>query len=777
VAAVLSRQAPTATAPTTTTGSGASHFRPVTDFDTMTLGQLNDYANQQADWAHDPALSTARRSSLIEVLTFGRAGTPPPLGPCERFPVIDLEGHLDPPTQTKLRTYARGVRADDSAGFSSTAVTADAVREGAALGELEAGIPRSVLHQAMGKTDEAKNHFLPLLTAGQVPNLVDYYRRAHPRLEAENGADISSYLSTVISEGVQPESFVGRLPNVRNYHRFLAEMLNTLIANEADTSRSKPLLLILHSGQDWDGAFHKDVELMHLVQHPRNLTIMIEGASSLDEAGGAAESVARRSGQHGKIEQVMLAGHGGPHAMELTGSDSSGDLDVQHNRARTERFLRRLIGSMATGPDARIVLNACLTAADEVSQKLPADPARARKAILASLNSDPSLAARIHQLAGSGRTVEGNVSSVPAGTYMAVDAAGHPTGVLHQDIPTDPYATSSNRGDYIEFGVEPEGCMRAVVALWALDRTECLRRVALRRARPVGDWGDVVIHTFYDLVAASPDNANFMNRLANWAARGLSDFNAESEQKPDSLFGLNRGFNAAEETSILAPIVSAGVLPNTGLLALEQVWMNHEPTRRPIFLTTLDTFATTEAATTHLDIGWLSPHMAELLPVASAPAPTSAQAKLALWAVTGGRRDPAAVAFLRAGASVGHLSLPAGTTVDGLTNSTATEDDVLHAAGLLGAAGPTGTGGAPAPNVDLDGDGVNDFYVESITRTGAVTARWLNVRARPDISSVRLDTLPAGTVVYLFGRSGNWYAIERPVGAAFVHRAWVRPIS
>ena len=124
---------------------------------------------------------------------------------------------------------------------------------------------------------------------------------------------------------------------------------------------------------------------------------------------------------------------------------------------------------MDTGPDARIVLNACLTQADEVAANLPKDPAEARKAILGSLAKNPSLASRIRQLA-PGRVVEGNIASVPAGTYMDVDAAGHPTGVVHQRIPSDPSAASADLPDYIEHGQEPEGCMRAVVVVWALTK-------------------------------------------------------------------------------------------------------------------------------------------------------------------------------------------------------------------------------------------------------------------------------------------------------------------
>jgi hypothetical protein len=357
---------------------------------------------------------------------------------------------------------------------------------------------------------------------------------------------------------------------------------------------------------------------------------------------------------------------------------------------------------------------------------------------------------------------------------MEVDAMGNPTGILHQGIPRDPYATSTDRGDYIEHGVEPEGCVRAAVALWAIDRAECLKRVGLRRAQPVSGWQDRVVHAIYDLLDADPDNIGFINRIANSASRGLSEFENPTEQTPGSIGGINNDFSKAEEGQILTPLyphVSAG-----GQLAMDVVWMIKETTRRASFLVQLDTFATTTAAEPHLSEDWLAPSMAALLPAGSAAAPTRAQMKLALWGVTGGRANADAIKFLKAGAAASnHVAVPAGTTVAGLTGGAASEDDVLRAVGLLGGLGGGGGPTAPTANLDLDGDGINETYVESITRHGVVTASWLNVRARPAFGSARLDAFPAGTKLYVFGRSGHWLAVERPGGGiGFVHQTWVR---
>jgi hypothetical protein len=194
---------------------------------------------------------------------------------------------------------------------------------------------------------------------------------------------------------------------------------------------------------------------------------------------------------------------------------------------------------MDSGPDARIVLNACLTQADEVSKSLPKTRRLPARRSSASLAANPSLASRIRQLA-PGRVVEGNIASVPAGTYMDVDAAGNPTGVVHQEIPSDPAAAATSLPDYIEHGKELEGCMRAVVATWARDQADCLHRVGLRRAQSIGGWTDRVIHTLYDIVVANPDNANLMNRLANSVAGGLGELEFPANQNPGSIGGANK---------------------------------------------------------------------------------------------------------------------------------------------------------------------------------------------------------------------------------------------
>lgn len=756
-------------------------YKTLADIDAMTVAELDAYATSRPDWSLDPTLPTVRKRSLVNALRFARSGDPAPVGAAGDMPVKDVEATgLTRQVRKQLRTYARGVRSEDTAGLEKTAVVADGLSGGDALGKLERKIPRGVLHHSMGKTQDGKNELANLMASSEIDNFANYVRRSRAFLEAEDGFDINSYLKMVDVDGKHPADYIGRPRLIRNYHRFLAPMLDTLAANERDRSKSKPLLVILHSGTDHNGAFHRDAELMNLIQHPRNLAIMIEGASTLEAAGAKVERVARRHGQRSKMQQLMIAGHGGPTSIEVAGSqDASGettldDADLTHNKRRTERFLRRLVRRVETGPDARIVLNACLTAADEVAATLPADPTLAAAAIRKSLVDSPSLATRLGQLA-PGRTVEGNISSVPAGEYMGTDpVTGAGTGLLHQIIPSDPYATSTNRADYIEHGAEAEGAIRALIVVWATDKAEALRRVNLRRARAISGWNDRVIHTFYDIFNAESDNVSLLNKIANTVARGLSEFHVANEQKPGYVSGLGDTLTKAEAMKVVTPLyphMTAGAK-----IAIEQTLMTRDAGRRPAFMTLLDGFATTASARPHLDGSWLAPVMAALLPIADAPTASRAQMKLALYGSTEAG-DGDADAFLTANAAgTGTFTMPGGATVSSLTGGGYSESDVLRDLGLL-APTAVGSGSAPAPNYDVDGDGTADVHIRSITRESRIAARRLNVRQLPDTASSRVDGISRGRRIEVIGVSGEWYAIEYGGRVRFVHSKWVRHLA
>src|SRR5262249_45691926 len=145
----------------------------------------------------------------------------------------------------------------------------------------------------------------------------------------------------------------------------------------------KPLTLILHSALDHNGAFHRDPNLTAVITNATMLTLLVEGKESLAEIAGELRPLAHAYGQGDKIGQVMLAGHGNAQIIEMGGQqDAEGNIpddpiDSAHNRAATDAFFTELLHNMASGPDSRVVLNACLTASNTVNTPLDPDPARA----------------------------------------------------------------------------------------------------------------------------------------------------------------------------------------------------------------------------------------------------------------------------------------------------------------------------------------------------------------------------------------------------------------
>ena len=152
--------------------------------------------------------------------------------------------------------------------------------------------------------------------------------------------------------------------------------------------------------------------------------------------------------------------------------------------------------------------------------------------------------------------------------------------------------------------------------------------------------------------------------------------------------------------------------------------------------------------------------------------------KLALWGVTGGHDDAGCHAFLLENAkATRHVVIPAGGTVDSLTGGGAAESDVLTTLGLAGHAVPAAVGGAPVPNLDTDGDGINDTYVESVTRHGVIAGEGVRLRAKPSFSGGVVELLFMPTRLDVFGEHGAWLAVDRGGRVGFVHKSLVHELA
>jgi hypothetical protein len=343
----------------------------------------------------------------------------------------------------------------------------------------------------------------------------------------------------------------------------------------------------------------------------------------------------------------------------------------------------------------------------------------------------------------------------------------------------DPQLTAA-KIDYVRGGTEPQGALRAVLEVWAADRvaspptTTAIDAVKnrLKTEAPSPAWDARIIRTLYEIVQANPDNGELIRQLG-LCAGDLSELKHQEQCRVAKLASVP----AAQLPTIYTGLTATSfwtAVPRIPLVVL-QSWLQPDATKKPAFLAQLGGAAfTCSSAKDFVDLPLLGAKLGELLPVADGPTASTGQLKLALLGVARGAPDPTCKAFLRAVVGTGSGFAPA-LKIDSLLGGMSTQADVEVAIGVRGPAAAPVVGGPAAPpnNVDLDGDGINDFRVEPITRRGAVMASALNVRKRPDMAADVLDLLPRGARVTLIGTSGDWYAIEHRPGTAFVHKDYI----
>ena len=776
----------------------------------MTLTEFDGYAKKQADWENEPgkpaatpALPDASRVKLRGLLEWARSkdgGQQAILAACGEMKVSDLvaTGMTDPVKQ-QLHAYAlAAAQAVSTAEVDTISDLAKAQKIGEALLKLEPALTQGVCHAILRKSDNWGDAFDRLLSGGQVDEFLRYVSTCQPLLESPR--EIDSFLA-MQAEKVDFATMKAQLKgHVRNLHRFHKAALTALVANLADTSKSKPLFLILHSNLDHNGAFHRDPNLTDVITNATHLTLMIEGAQTLADISADLGPLAAGYGRGGKISQVMIAGHGNTDVIQLAGTvdpnglatvpfgteinkgERSADLSsAPGNTADTDTFMKTLFANMANDPDSRIVLNGCLTASQSVSGPLDPDPNKAAKQVAAAVNAEPSL---VNYLGTAATTARSNAKVMGAnasfGQVGLQDAKGN-LDIIAQNPrdPTknpDPQLTASKL-DYIGGGTEPLGVLRAVLEVWAQDRTatpqtrtaaDAVHHRATTEAASVV-WNPLVIQTLFKVVDGAIDNAEQTRQLAG-AAEALGGISEGSYSVPDLVSGVPKALVGTIFTSMSH--ASRFVEPEVAL-TMNQAWMVADKAKEADFMAALDADPLSDARK-YIHRPTVDGLANDLLPLADAAHPSKAQLKLALFAVTSRPVDPRAKAFLRAVIGTKATFDPA-LGVDGLLDKTATVDDVEVAIGLRTEPAPSGSGkpATPPANVDLDRNGRNDLHVESMTATGTVTAGRLNVREQPSLTAAIVAGLSAGDSVDILGSTQFWYAIRLGGRTRFVFKKFV----
>jgi Domain of unknown function (DUF4157) len=750
-------------------------FKTGAAIEAMTLTQFDAYARTQADWATGPAIG-ADKDKLWQLLEKARAEEAFLAG-CGPMRVSGLIGAMaDGKRLAALEQYCAAVHKDrPTVEIEPIADLNEAIKMGNALPPLEA-TPGGVTLKTIMKQETGNTQLQDMITAKAIDPFIKYVQTSHPVLQANNGAEISSYLA-MKAEGVDPAAYKAKTPRVRNLHRFEKDALDALAGHETDTSKTKPLTLILHSAMDHNGAFHRDPNITKVAKHAKNVTIMVEGKETLADVQAEIDPLAKKYGQHDKVDQVMFAGHGAARIIELAGKVKDGkdrdgkdtvvadtdDVDLDNNQARTDALFAELMNHMdPASPNHRVIFNACLTNSNAVQGPLDPDPVKAQKQIKDAIAKDASLATTFKEKA---KAMGKNIDSRGAdGSIGQVGLINNATGALDLVSADDPYVTDA-KIKYVEFGKEPEGVMRAVVEEWANDKKACLDAIARRqKAAAPKDWAGRLIHAMLDIVAASPDNANLMNELADGAS-AISEAIFEDECR---VRRVKDAIPAGSRAKILGELAKTDDWRSYPYIPLVfyQVWSAIDASKAALFRDHLGANFTCHKAAKLVDVDFLigAAVLDGLLPVPPPASPPAGELKLALIDVAQ-RRDKAsvrAITYLQ-GVLGAERWFPARLGVAAKLDGLATENEILIA---IDRAKPSAK--TPDPNVDTDRDKKNDVYVEPMTRTGKVDVPSADVYEKADNTSKKLAALAKGTAVRVIGKaSADWLAIEHNGGTAF----------
>jgi hypothetical protein len=788
----------------------------------MKLGAFLEHCRNQLDWAIK--ITPADKKPLQELLTW-TTKLPAIGGGCSEITVADLLATGNKPA---IEAYAKAASSPSKAPTAKCEAVnniAEAETFGDALIKMHGVLDGRNLYHISSEDTTAE-----LIRGNHVDAFVLYVKTCHPALHAPNGRELRSFIDYVV-EVKDPVKYTGSIPKVRNYHRFQEAALKKLAINYSDTSRARPLGLILHTALDWNGAFHRDPHLTELVTHPRNLMLMVEGYGSLADYQSQIGPLAKSYGRDGKIDQVMVAGHGSSQSMELAGEVAPGtednmptmqqskndglNLDPDPSNAaekkKTEAFFDEIIANMEDEPSfwedpnaRRVVFNACLTGANDIEIEDEATAGPYKNQIDKSLKDKPSLSTSFGQRAkDQGKDIESVGANGSFGSIELMqsifrvpflvpekDADGKPVlddkgspkyvwenrpvfnGKMDLGSEIDPALTSSKM-EYLEKGHDPPGVMMALVEVWTKPggATAPWQTAADTHKGAAGtDWQGTQILTFLELVRAKyNDDVKSIRSLVKIADdfEYLGDFP-----------GL--GFIAEH----LAKHPDAAAILDGMKRCTEPDWygrvtLAHAAAiigRKNEFLDELTGFPNgANDLMNVVDPGLLAGKgvLAGLL----TPTDTPHVGQVILASVDvlkNGGGSATSQAFLKKLLDGSGRFKPAAKIKDAL--GTVSEDELLEALGVKNA--PIDPDAEVSGNVDLDRDKKNEQFLQPVNQHGTVTASSLNVRKRASKGSDSIGELKAGDTVFVVGKTGEWLAIDWQVGAtksrtAFVHQDYV----
>jgi hypothetical protein len=775
VSAMLARTPPTTTAPPPATDPRAVAVEASSPAaaDAMTLADFHAFTERQIDWASQASFQAdgPATAALRDLVLLAEDKNRAFLGAASELKVRDLRSSI---ATERKRFEAYGVAVSEG-GWTPATTVKDAIAWGDAAVKLIAAMGLGVMAETVKQGPEGTN-VEDLIKAKAVDDYAEFVTKTDPLLSATDGAEIRAFLALKAEGGWK--GFDGQVGPVRNIHHFRKDALAALKKNVADKSRKKPLAVVLHSTVDHNGAFHRDPNIDQVAASPVSNTILVEGSGTLDAAGASLEAVVKDYGQGTppKARQIMLAGHGNSRVTELagerdpiTGEITDEAVDLDNNAKESLELINTMLANLDSDPKARIVLNGCLTASASATPALPrgasaADRKQAHDDLAAALAANRSLADTIRDMAAKQGIKPGQVSAASSSFGSEVGLMDPKTGDLGLQSPDDPLMTSADKFAYVAQAGEATGAGRALVECILADpakaTTSAKARLGISKARTT--WDDKIIKTLYKEALKDINDVAFIN-LAAELAGGISECQFDGSCRPYHV--ANR--EADVISRMLTPLIkdSEVTTQNPPLMRVVffQAWMMTDATKQQDFLAALAKM-TVQDVTPYVDVTLVAPALAALL-----PDPPGANAKgelrLALLDVVANdaSADAASIAYLRKRRTGAVFTNPTEITqaLGGRGSAAGVLESIKEPSGST----TTGPTAAPDPNynIDLDGDGTNDAYVEPKIAKG-VTVNTAVIHAKPDATSAELGKLPDSTSVDVIGETNGFVCIEFGAG-------------
>jgi hypothetical protein len=766
-----------------------ARYKSFTQILDLSLSAFIEYTHSQADWFTAPGLTQQQRSDINYILFFANNDVQSafPGKTIRQFHTLfNTLGEVADERMNRLQAYAAATSHRkfpfELSNFAGSLTAALSV--GADILKLRNAFPEYVLRTAM-----KEEPFKMLRQHNLVQAVIDYYERAtqRPVFQAQNGGDFESFVFFWLT-GRSPLHYdsTNLRMRIRNYHRFERVALDRLVRNFSNTTKTKPLTLILHTALDHNAAFHQDPFLTEVITNNSMLTLAVEGFETLGEMQASIAPIATTYGQSDRINQLMFAGHGNARSIELTGTigerihpdtrqaiirENSGGLDLDSNRAESDSLMREVLRFMdndTTLPadrqrHSRIVFNACLTGSNAVRQALDdGDMPAAQTAISDFIRNNASLATYLGNLA----TTEGasNITSIGSNAsfgQIGLLGSGNALDIISSDDP----AITASKMQYVERGTEPEGALRAILECWATDQPGTLATMGRRMARTESNtWDLLLIRAAYRKIIADYATHGDKIRQVGQLTGYLGEMKFESHcrridniRKASATLATRTSTDDFYETLVSSLAGASEFTGNDRIKStMLQLWAMKDAGKDSDLLDSIAA-PTVNRLLEYVDVGWLGANrgvVARLFGIANA----NGTKKLALHGVLAEPLSEPCKAHL-VGLLAGSVTFPPALGITSALGGATTENSILELMGISAAAAPAGT--PVTANLRLRGEAQNTVHVTPIQQycrfEGYLT---IFPHERPESGGRVLGDYSHQTDWYVLGDTGEWYAVE-----------------